>query len=143
MFTKRKKQCLTLTLNVYTVAISKNEWLRLNNSAFLMGGVTYLFVSSCLGLPTFFRWRYIAIRLARTFASCFEKPHASMHCGMVALGHLILNATALWTRSGATPLILGMLVSSQIKPPRGIFICASDKFICVYGAKNLTVSAAI
>jgi hypothetical protein len=42
MFTQRKKQCLTLTIHVYTVATSSvkkivtNEWLRLNNSAFLM-----------------------------------------------------------------------------------------------------------
>jgi hypothetical protein len=27
--------------------------------------------------------------------------------------------------------------AAQINPPRGIFICASDKFICVYGAKTL------
>ena len=42
MFTQRKKQCLTLTIRVYTTAISSvnkiviNEWLRLNISGFLM-----------------------------------------------------------------------------------------------------------
>ena len=40
-----------------------------------------------------------------------DSSNSRMHCGMVALGHLILNATALWTRSGTTTLILGMLRS--------------------------------
>ena len=99
----------TITSERDTVTDDSADSLRTGTSTANVGGVTYSFVSSCLGWPTFFRWRYMAIRWARSFASAFEKPQASMHCGMVALGHLILNATACWTRSGATRLILGML----------------------------------
>ena len=92
-----------------TVTDDSAELLRTGTSTANVGGVTYSFVSSCFGWPTFFRWRYMAICWTRSFDSTFKKPHASMHCGMVALGHFILNATACLTRSDATTLILGML----------------------------------
>ena len=98
-----------------TVTEDSAESLRTDTSTANVGGLTYSsFLSSYLDSPTFFRWQYIAICLSLSSASILEKTQASMHSRMVALGHLIQNATAFLMRSAITTLILGMLVNRGI-----------------------------